>query len=696
MSNHTILVIDYEPRSIDKTRRALAGAGYKVEFATDGVTGLLLFEKLRPALVLVEAMIPKKNGFEVCQEIKKTPIGQQTPVIITTSVYKGRRYRTQAIHNHRCDEYLEKPVPDEQLLGCVAKFIGEPGFSSEPPAGFTEPSHRAGGSPSSDVIELDPTIIEAIDDQPSTADRKPSPIAVASQDVGPNAFASNEEEVGLENEIVSRLDALLSITGDTATVGDIRVDAPEPPSPAADPEVEQDQAKRTAIALVEAPLPKSEPSTRIEPVDEIAPRSGKKSKKGRKGGGKHGRDRVETPEIGAASAMKPAPERASEPPPKPPVQVVQDGIAPMTTERPLERVEATTGHRSEPQGEAVRAPSELGVSEPAATVPRVSQRPEAKPGEPVTKAAKAGRVEAAPRPTHVTSPPRQRSLSLPTWVALVALAVIAVCWVMFGTGAGRTRTRPAPLPGARVALPPPVDAVPAEATVPASESPASVTADEPVRPVEDGSSLATSEPPAPAQIKKVTPAPSPQRRASPPPGSTKRTGDVATSPRTKPRPDAGATAAIPKPASPTTEASNLEPASPPPTATSTPSRVETRTPLGVAPLPSPIEEPPPARRLKAGDFVAPNELDAAPIILQRVMPSYTAKARALHQEGIVELSLVVDEMGVVRDVRVLRSIEGSDLDEAAAAAAAEWRYKPALKDGVPVKTTKIEKISFRL
>ena len=123
MAKHIILLIDYEPRSIERIRKPLETSGYRVEVATDGVSGMEAFHRLSPDLVLVEAMIPKKHGFEVCQELKRTQHGARTPILITTGVYKGRKYRTQALHIYGCDEYLEKPIPPDLLLTVVSRFL---------------------------------------------------------------------------------------------------------------------------------------------------------------------------------------------------------------------------------------------------------------------------------------------------------------------------------------------------------------------------------------------------------------------------------------------------------------------------------------------------------------------------------------------------------------------------------------------
>lgn len=123
MSDYTILLVDYEPRSIQQLQGCLLGAGFHVEVVHDGLAALEKFKELRPSMVLLEAMLPKKHGFEVCQELKATPEGKNTPVAIITSVYKGRRYRTQAIHLYGCDEYIEKPVEDTTLVEICRRLL---------------------------------------------------------------------------------------------------------------------------------------------------------------------------------------------------------------------------------------------------------------------------------------------------------------------------------------------------------------------------------------------------------------------------------------------------------------------------------------------------------------------------------------------------------------------------------------------
>ena len=196
MANCTILLIDYEPRSIERFRDPLVGAGYSVEIATDGISGIEAFHRLNPDMVLVEAMIPKKHGFEVCQELKRTPHGRRTPVIITTGVYKGRKYRTQALHIYGCDEYIEKPIAPEQLLEIVGRFLGDAARASGRANESAAAPSGAGGSPN----------FQSHDESNAQAATPSEPAPHKPPRTTPSAQIGADDG---EAEIMARLDAII-------------------------------------------------------------------------------------------------------------------------------------------------------------------------------------------------------------------------------------------------------------------------------------------------------------------------------------------------------------------------------------------------------------------------------------------------------------------------------------------------------
>ncbi len=161
MANYKILLLDYEPRSLELLTGPLERAGYEVHVAKDGLTGIEAFHRLEPALTLIEAMLPKKHGFDVCQELKNTPHGRLTPIVIITSVYKGRKYRTQALHHYGCDEYLEKPIDEDKLLETVEQLLVSSVGSTTPPEAPVAEA-RSEAAPAADNAEVE--IMERLDE----------------------------------------------------------------------------------------------------------------------------------------------------------------------------------------------------------------------------------------------------------------------------------------------------------------------------------------------------------------------------------------------------------------------------------------------------------------------------------------------------------------------------------------------------
>ena len=119
MSASKILLVHYDPAALQRFRTLLERNGFEVSEARDGSSALAALLEYEPDLVLMEAMLPKVHGFEVCEDIKKTGRGRQTPVVLMTNVYKGRKYRNEALHTHGADNYIELPMEDSQFLTII-------------------------------------------------------------------------------------------------------------------------------------------------------------------------------------------------------------------------------------------------------------------------------------------------------------------------------------------------------------------------------------------------------------------------------------------------------------------------------------------------------------------------------------------------------------------------------------------------
>jgi protein TonB len=116
-------------------------------------------------------------------------------------------------------------------------------------------------------------------------------------------------------------------------------------------------------------------------------------------------------------------------------------------------------------------------------------------------------------------------------------------------------------------------------------------------------------------------------------------------------------------------------------------------------VPEPRRGPAPAgSAASAGEDDAPAEAGGnttRPILVTRVKPDYTRAAQMAGLEGDVVLEAVIDERGRVTALRVLRGLDPG-LDQAALDAVRRWRFKPALRNGKPVKVFYILTVHYRL
>lgn len=123
MKNEKILVVEFEESSLSSLLETLQTEGFQVVTAKDGHEGLLMFESENPDLVILEPMLLKLHGFDLCRKITKDS-NRKTPVIITTGFYKGEHYKTEALDTFGAAAFFEKPVKNEDLLTAIHDLLG--------------------------------------------------------------------------------------------------------------------------------------------------------------------------------------------------------------------------------------------------------------------------------------------------------------------------------------------------------------------------------------------------------------------------------------------------------------------------------------------------------------------------------------------------------------------------------------------
>jgi len=114
------------------------------------------------------------------------------------------------------------------------------------------------------------------------------------------------------------------------------------------------------------------------------------------------------------------------------------------------------------------------------------------------------------------------------------------------------------------------------------------------------------------------------------------------------------------------------------------------------PEPAVETEPSKARKARRGELLPLSEVEQPPFPVIQPAPQYDQFARKLKQQGTVVLQLLIDEEGRVSEIEFVTMIPNSRLNDSAAAAAKNWIYRPAYRDGVPVKVWITEKVVFKL
>jgi TonB family protein len=556
----SILVVDYDPKRIEATTRPFTQAGYAVEIARDGVQGVEAFARLHPDLVLIEMMLPKRHGFEVCQELRKLRPGHRTPVLILGGT-QAERYRLQAI-GAGANDYLVRPIEGHRLLEICTSLMAEP-----------------------------------------------------NQDL-PEAPAEDASGIPLEDSIPDFFDA---------------------PAPAADAPVHPESEKFLEGFLAEADEP--------DPMDDEPPPANLKFDLG---------DLSDDDITARLDAILPSDPALSSPRTAPEVSKPPRPVEPKPPEQP-----------------------KAALPPPERTAPR-TRLPQT---EPVFESAA------------LESTSRRR---LPSWPVAAVIVLVTLAGAFYGwramTHDETALNEVSALDAADFARVRPVPPVPAEPAP--SEEPREIAEAPETVPPEAAAPVRLAEPAArPAE---KAPAPAPPTPAPPAPKEPVAAAPVPSAPAK----------AEPEPAAPSpVVAENPAPSAPPPAGDRPRAEAQAQAPeiaaieaLGVKPVAVEVLPPPPQPRksVVAGSIVDLDEVDSLPVATSRTAPTYPRLALRLRREGRVTLRLLVDENGVVADATPLESSSGVDFESAAVDAARQWRYRPARKDGVPVKVWITEVVEFRL
>ncbi len=119
-----VLVVDDDDDIRSLLKKLLTYDGYDVVECKTGREALEALRGLRPALILLDAMLPEVHGFEICATVKRSQVFKDTPVVVISAVYRGWENAKTAQEGHGADAFVEKPFDVHYLRQLVARLVG--------------------------------------------------------------------------------------------------------------------------------------------------------------------------------------------------------------------------------------------------------------------------------------------------------------------------------------------------------------------------------------------------------------------------------------------------------------------------------------------------------------------------------------------------------------------------------------------
>ena len=124
--NKLVLVVDDDPDVVEAVSMKLESKNYRVAKAYDGVEAWDRVKEERPDLIVLDVMMPRKDGYTVCDEIKKDAKYGSIPIILLTAVgsaVSSTSYTHEGGMTTLADEYVPKPVDLDTLMGIIEDLI---------------------------------------------------------------------------------------------------------------------------------------------------------------------------------------------------------------------------------------------------------------------------------------------------------------------------------------------------------------------------------------------------------------------------------------------------------------------------------------------------------------------------------------------------------------------------------------------
>lgn len=119
-----IIIIEDSKQTVDILSEILQKEGYEIYKAYDGIEGYRMIKKLKPDLVLLDLLLPKISGFEICKKISEDNDIRKTPIIILSTLAEDKE-ALKKLKNFDIIKFMKKPYELNELLIEIKKVLNE-------------------------------------------------------------------------------------------------------------------------------------------------------------------------------------------------------------------------------------------------------------------------------------------------------------------------------------------------------------------------------------------------------------------------------------------------------------------------------------------------------------------------------------------------------------------------------------------
>lgn len=121
MANGSVLVVDDEPNIALSLEYLMKGQGFEVRVARDGEAALEALRERLPDVMLLDVMLPKRDGYDVCQTVRATPEWKGLRIIMLTA--RGRAIEQEKGLALGADDYITKPFSTREVIERVRQYM---------------------------------------------------------------------------------------------------------------------------------------------------------------------------------------------------------------------------------------------------------------------------------------------------------------------------------------------------------------------------------------------------------------------------------------------------------------------------------------------------------------------------------------------------------------------------------------------